>query len=238
MNPATIGRLVTRHFWWKLLSLALAVALWVAVEGEPELVTIQSVPVLYNNLPRSLMLLSDTVSSVQLELRGPSRQLARDRLATSAVMLDLSGVTAPGEQTFTISQTGMIIPEGVEFLRAVPSQLRLRFDRGMSKDVPVETRLSGNPPSGYRIAGTTTSPDRLRISGPESRVEPIHSAQTDLIDASAFTAPTEVRINTFLADPRVQFESPSVVTVRVDVEPASSDPPPQPSSLQTSSPQP
>jgi hypothetical protein len=218
MNLATIGRLVTRHFWWKILSLALAVGLWAAIVGEPELVTVQPVPVLYNHLPRALLLSSDTAAGVQLELRGPSRQLTRDRLAGAAVVLDLSGVTAPGEQTFTVSRTELTIPEGVAFLRAIPSQLRLRFDRGVTKDVPVEIRLSGNVPAGFHVAGTAAAPDRLRISGPETRVEPIHSAQTDMVDVSNLTAPAEVRINTFLADPRVQFESTSVVTVRIDVE--------------------
>lgn len=218
MNPGDIVRLVTRHFWWKVLSLALAVGLWIAVIGEPELVTMQTVPVLYNNLPRSLMLLSDAASSVQLQLRGPSRQLTRDRLAAAAVVFDLSGVTVPGEQTFTISRTELALPEGVEFLRAVPSQLRLRFDRNMSKDVPVQIQISGNPPAGFRIAGSTASPDRLRVSGPAARVDPIRSAETDSIDVSAMTAPTELRINTFLADPRVQFESTSVVTVKIDIE--------------------
>jgi hypothetical protein len=228
MNLATIGRLVTRHFWWKVLSLALAVGLWAAIVGEPELVTVQSVPVLYNNLPRALLLASDVASVVQLEVRGPSRQLTQDRLAGAAVVLDLSGVTAPGEQTFTISRTELTIPEEVAFLRAIPSQLRLRFDRGMTKEVPVEIRLSGNPAAGFRIAGATALPDQLRISGPESRVEPIRAAQTDVVDVSSLTAPTEVRINTFLADPRVQFESPSVVTVRIDLERGSAPPSQQP----------
>jgi YbbR domain-containing protein len=220
MTAADIGRLLTRHFWWKVLSLVLAVGLWISIVGEPELVTMQTFPVLYNNLPRSLLLLSDATSSVQLELRGPSRQLTRDRLAGAAVRLDLSGVTAPGEQTFTISRTELTIPEEVDFLRAVPSQLRLRFDRRMTKDVPVEISLSGNPPAGFRIVGSTASPDQLRVGGPASRVDPIRSAQTDAIDISSLTAPTEVRINTILADPRVQFESTSVVTVRIDVEPS------------------
>jgi hypothetical protein len=218
MNLASIVRLVTRNFWWKVLSLALAVGLWVAIVGEPELVTIETVPVLYNNLPRSLMLMSDAASGAQLELRGPSRQLTRDRLAEAAVRLDLSGVTAPGEQTFTISRTELTLPEGVDFLRAVPSQLRLRFDRGVAKDVPVEIRLSGTPPDGFRVTGTAASPSQLRVSGPATRVDPIQSAQTDAVDVSGLTAPTEVRINTFLDDPRVQFESTSVVTVRINVE--------------------
>ena len=35
---------LTRNVGWKLLSVAIAVMLWIAVEGEPELVTVQSMP--------------------------------------------------------------------------------------------------------------------------------------------------------------------------------------------------
>ena len=234
MNAAAILQLLTRHFWWKLLSLTLAVALWAAVVGEPELGTMQSVPVLYNNLPHSLILLSDAVPGVQLELRGPSRQLTREKLAPAAIMLDLSGVKAPGEQTFTISRADLAIPEGVDFLRAVPSQLRLRFDRYVTNDVPVEVRTSGHVANGFRVVGTTASPERLRISGPETHVDSVRTAETDSVDVSGLRASTEVRINTFVADPRVQFESPSVVTVRINVEPAVEPGASQPSSGQPS----
>jgi YbbR domain-containing protein len=225
MKLRTFGRAVVRHFWWKLASLALAVLLWVALLGEPELVAIQTVPVLYRNLSSSLLLLSDTPANVQVELRGPSRKLTHDALAEVAVTLDLSGVKTPGERTFTLSRTELPVPEGVAFLRAVPSQLRLRFDRGMTKDVPVEVRLTGTPAAGFRIAGHSASPDRLRVSGPESRVQPIQRAETDPVDISGLTGSSVTQVNTFVADPRVQFESPSVVTVNVVVEPSTSKQP-------------
>jgi YbbR domain-containing protein len=218
MTPRTLGRALIRHPWWKLASLALAVLLWVALLGEPELVTIQSVPVLYRNLSSNLLLLSDATASVQLELRGPSRKLTRDGLAEIAVMLDLSGVTAPGEQTFTLSRTELTLPDGITLLRAVPSQLRLRFDRTMTKEVPVDVRITGTPADGFRIASNSASPDRLLVSGPESRVKPIERAETDPVDVSGLTDSTVARVNTFVADPRVQFESPSVVTITIAVE--------------------
>jgi len=218
MTLRTLGRGLIRHIWWKLASLALAVLLWVALLGEPELVTLQTVPVLYRNLAPGLLLLSDTAASVQVELRGPSRKLTRDALAEAAVTLDLAGINAPGEQTFTLSRAALSFPDGVTVLRAVPSQLRLRFDRAMTKEVPVDVRLTGMPAAGFRIAGSTASPDRLRISGPQSRVQSIELAQTDPVDVSGLTGPRVTQVNTFIADPRIQFESLSVVTVTIAVE--------------------
>jgi hypothetical protein len=208
---------LTYNFGWKLGALALAVLLWFAVQGEPELVTIQAVPVLYRNLPSGLMLLSDAPDSVRAELRGPSGRLTRTTLADVIVGLDLSGVGGPGEQTFTLSSSDFALPQGVTFLRAVPSQLRLNFDRILEKEVPVQVRLKGDPPDGYSLTGTEITPRSLRISGPATHMGSIQNAQTDEVNLAGLTQTTSVKVNAFVADARAQFESPPLVTVTVTI---------------------
>ncbi len=120
---------VTRNLGWKLLSVALAVLLWIAVEGEPELVTVQSVPVYYRNVDADLTLVANPPNAVRVELRGPSDVLSRDNLSTIAVILDLAGHTGPGERVFGISRSNVNLPAGVNFVRSDPSELRLHLDR-------------------------------------------------------------------------------------------------------------
>ena len=91
--------------------------LWLAVAGEPELVAIQSVPVLYRNLPPTLLLLSDAPDQVRAELRGPSGRLTRAALSDAFAQLDLAGVVIPGDQTFTLSAADFSLPQGVRFVR-------------------------------------------------------------------------------------------------------------------------
>jgi hypothetical protein len=92
-------RALTHNLGWKLLSVLLAVLLWVFVEGEPELVTVQSVPVLYRNVESTLALVASPPATVRLELRGASDVVSRENLSNVAVLLDLAGVTEPGEST-------------------------------------------------------------------------------------------------------------------------------------------
>jgi hypothetical protein len=208
-------RLITRNFGWKLGSLALAVLLWLAILGEPELVTTHTSPILYKNLPRGLLIGSDALDQVRVELRGPSGKLSADRLAEMAVLLDLADVKGPGERTFTLSDADFHLPQGVTFLRSVPSQLRVRFARLASRDVPVNVRIYAQPPAGYHIVHQETMPEKLRIAGPEGRVNSVASADTDAIDLSGITANTEMRVNAFISDPQVRFEVSPVVTVKV-----------------------
>ena len=135
---------VTRNLGWKLLSVGLAVLLWIAVEGEPELVTVQSVPVFYRNVEPSLALVANPPTTVRLELRGPSDVLGRDNLSNVAVLLDLASANVPGERVFAISHTNVSLPAGVNFVRSDPSELKLHLDRA-SADRPLEPKGNSAP---------------------------------------------------------------------------------------------
>src|SRR5678809_1223563 len=93
-------RTLTRNLGWKLLSVVLAVCLWIAVEGEPELVTVQSVPVFYRNVEPTLALVANPPVTVRLEMRGATGVLSRENLSSVSLLLDLAGLTEPGERVF------------------------------------------------------------------------------------------------------------------------------------------
>ncbi len=210
--------LITHNYQWKVLSLLIALGLWSVVVREPELVTSHSVPVFFKDLPKDLEIGSEVVDRVHIEIRGPSGKLSPSSLADTAVVLDLSGVRTPGERTFTVSDSSLNLPRGVTFLRAVPSQLRLRFDRILSKDVPVQVRIATPQPAGYTLIDQDIHPANLRITGPELRVRAITAAQTDPIDLSGVISNAEFHVHAYVSDPQVRFEGPSLVTLRVQVE--------------------
>lgn len=209
---------MTRHLGWKLGSLAAAIALWLAVEGAPELVTTQTVPLLYRNLASGLILASDTPESVRAELRGTSIKLTQSALSEVSVSLDLSDLAGPGERTYTLARSNFALPQGISVVRVVPSQVRLIADRMAVKEVPVKIRTTGTPPAGFQVTGQQLIPDRLRISGPETRVNQVDSAPTDPIDLSSMTQKSVVNVNAYLSDARVQFESSPMVTVTLTLE--------------------
>jgi YbbR domain-containing protein len=218
VNWRSIWRAVTRNLGWKLGSLVLSVSLWFAIVGEPELVSTHSAPILYKSLPPDLLIGAAATDSVRLELRGPASKLTAGNLSDVAVLLDLSSIGGPGERTFTLSDNDFHLPQGVTFLRAIPSQLRLQFAHMEKKDVPIEVRIAQPPPSGYRVTGQTVTPNQMRIAGPEPRVERTASAQTDAIDLSSVTQSSEFHVNTFISDPQVRLESSSLVTVKLTIE--------------------
>jgi YbbR domain-containing protein len=211
-------RRLFEHLGWKLLSLCLAVALWFAVVGEPRLVTSISAPLEFRNMPEDLEISSEAPRTVHLEVQGSSSLLQGGSLSTVAVVLDLGSVYGPGVRTFTVNEGNVNVPAGVKLVRAVPAQLRLRFEQRVTREVPVQVRFSGPPPEGYRIMRHEVRPPALRIAGPESHVQHVEYAETDPIDLASVVGEREFRVDAFVGDSEVRIESSPVVAVKVVME--------------------
>jgi YbbR domain-containing protein len=210
-------QILTRNLGWKLLSLLIAVALWIAVAREPEVATSLSVPVDFKNLRDNLDIDGSLPDRVRLELRGPSGSLTRDNLSAVAVVLDLSDAQA-GERTYSIRGRNLNLPSGVVFYRAVPSQLTLNFEQLVLKEEPVQP-LYVNRPAGYRIAGQQFSPARVRIRGSQDRVGAISQVRTDPIDLSGGAGEKVFHTHLNIGDTQVRLvDVPADITVRVKLE--------------------
>jgi hypothetical protein len=207
-----------RNLGWKIAALALSVLLWIALSAEPDLVTARAVPILYRNLAPQFLVTGDVPETVRIEIRGSASQLSSSSLADTVALFDLGVIDAAGERTFTISNDNLNLPRGVTFLRAMPSQLRLRIARMAAKDVPVEVRVTGEVAPGYRLVSSTAAPATLRIAGSDGRVAAISRVETDAIDVGGLTQSAERRVNAFISDPQVRFESTPIVTVKLAIE--------------------
>lgn len=215
------ARLVGRNFAWKALSLAIAIAIWALVASEPEMNAFAPVQLEFKNLPDDLEIVSEPVSTVRLELRGPSGTLrdlgGNGGVARPSVVLDMGGVR-PGQRTFSIGDGNVKLARGLRMVRAVPSEVRLDFERTETRWVPVAVRLAGEGDKGYVAAHYEVSPKLIRIVGPASHVDRIAAAVTDPVDISAAAGSAEFRVNAFVNDPYVRFASPPQVTVTVTMK--------------------
>lgn len=211
-------RLIAQNFGWKLLSVVLAFLLWLSIARDPELATSINVPILFRNIPDDMDTASDVPDRIRLEVRGPARRLTPESLAQTAVVLDLKDVQ-PGQRTFNIHDWNIrSLPAGVEFYRAVPSQVGMMFERLITKEVPIEPTYSTSAPDGYVVTAYSFDPAKVKIRGPENRVQNIDHVTTDPIDLSGIVSKAEKRIHIRLSDPQVRLESASIITFSVQLD--------------------
>lgn len=208
---------VTDNFAWKLLSLLLAFALWLTLVGNPDLVSSVSVPIEFRNMPRNLEIASAIPERVRLDLEGPDGQLRSLASSDIAVLLDLKSIQGAGERTFPVSQWNLNLPSGVTLTRAVPGQLRFRFEPRVTRDFPIQVHFAGDPPDGYQVTGYDMTPNTARLVGPQSRVAAVTMVQTDPIDVSGFMQDKQTRVNVFVNDPQVRIQTGSTISVKVFV---------------------
>ena len=202
---------------WKLLSLAAAVLVWISVASEPELATFLSVPVQYKNLSPGVEINSDVIETVYLEVRGPSEALQRPEAARrSAVNLDMTDIE-PGQHTFTIDSSDVRLPRGVQLVRAIPAQITMLFEPGVTRSVPVEVQFADGLPADFRVAEVRAEPSALVVTGPASRVARVTSVRTDPLSLRPEVGTSSYREEAYVSDARVRFQDSPQVTVRVTV---------------------
>jgi YbbR domain-containing protein len=210
--------LFTKNIGWKLFSVALAVVLWFAFVGETETAASVAVPVEYRNLPKGLEISNDLPDHLSLKIRGPAARVSTTEISQAAVVLDLASINKAGEQTFTLDQNTVKLPTGLMLTRAVPSQIRVQVERRDSREVPVEVRVAGPPPEGYRVAKQSVEPPTLKVTGPQTHVERLSAVETDAIDASGTVGTTEFHVSAYVRDPQLRFETSPIVAVRITLE--------------------
>lgn len=212
-------RWITNNLLLKALSLAVAVVLWLAVQGDSDTTTMVAVRMQYRNIPPQMEISSELAETAFLELRGPTARLNAINLNNAAIALDLSAHQRPGERTYSITADTAKLPPGVSFLRAVPSQARIRLEPRVSKEVRVMAHFA-DLPDGYVVSAQDVNPYAVKITGPESHVNSIDRVQTDQIEVALSGGSDQVLATpVYTGDPMVHFEQKTVmVQVKVKIE--------------------
>jgi len=201
----------------KLLSLAIAMVLWLVVTGQNEPVTAHVNVQLNFIRPQSLEISNDPPRTVDVMLTGSRNKLddltALDLVAT----VDISD-QQPGERVLRLADKAQIsLPHGVKVDGFQPSAIPIRLEPIVERQVPIEPKLEGKPPDGYQVYGVRPSKGSVLVRGPESRVNSLQKVLTESIwltgHKESFTASN---LGIDVPDTKIDLLDP-VVSVQVDI---------------------
>jgi len=218
-----------RQWSLRLLALALATLLWFfgtleTREQESEKVVESSVTY---STPRGLILL-DPVQRVKVRLRGrTSKVRALNPLAVDVLVTVTDN--RRGQLEVTLGPDNVVLPEDVEVMSIEPNQLELRLDREVTTTLPVKFKLMGEPAAGARVQHVEVVPDRVQVSGPESRLRSLRFLTTSNVNLNGHALDFEETVAVISPDPLVKILQPTVVLVRVPLAPPSPEVPSKPS---------
>jgi YbbR domain-containing protein len=212
-----LRRRVFANFGLKLLSLALAVGLWLVVARDPVAEVAVEVPIEFHNMPANLEISSENIPRLQIRLRGPQRLVRRLQASDVYADIDLNALR-PGERTFDLTSQQIHQPSGLDVVQVIPSQFHVAFDNRISRPVDIHARVIGMPAVGYSIGAISVDPSRITISGPEKHVSAVDSAITDPVDVSGALSRMSFNRHAYVSDPLVQVSNPNPVHVTVMIE--------------------
>lgn len=196
---------LTHNWSLKLLSLAIALAMWVFVVGQEKSEISVRVPVEVTNIPPDTLVVDDVVGEVDVRLHGPRtliRRVAAERLGKA---VDLTGLKV-GVHVFQIEPEDLRLPPGVRVLRISPDSFRLTLAPRLTREVAVQPVLKGKPAQGFEQAEVGLRPARVTVVGPRDEV-----AELDWI----FTVPVDLNERKETFSQTVQLRPPKERNVRL-----------------------
>jgi len=208
-------RYVFHNFFLKLVSLALAMGLWLAVSREEPAELPISVPIEFRNVPENLEISWENIPQAQILVRGSDRVIRRLTPSDMHLEIDLRKAKA-AERTFDLKNQ-IRGPRDIEVVQVIPSQLHTRLTR----TVEVRPRVIGTFAPGLRIRSVVADPPNITVSGPRQRVEALDAATTDPVDATGTVQPTSFMTHAYVSDPLVQVVRPVPIRVTVIMEESS-----------------
>ena len=213
---------VLHNLGLKLISLALAVGLWLAVARDPAPAeVVVELPIEFHHFPDNLEISSENIPQAQIRVRGPETTVRRLQPSDIHAEINLSGV-APGERTFDLTSQQIHQPHGLEVVQVIPSQVHLAFDKRMTRQIEIHPRVIGSFAAGLKIGRIVVEPPTITISGPQKRVEVVEDAITDAIDVSGTMERGTFVTHAYVSDPMVQVVRPTPIRVTIIMEKTSS----------------
>lgn len=219
--PSRAEKLIRRVFiedWsLKLLSLGVAVVLWLLVTGQNVPVTAHVNVQLNFIRPQNLEISNDPPRTVDVMLTGSRNKLDDLTSLDLVATVDISDQRA-GERVLRLADKAqMPLPQGIKVDAFQPSAIPIRLEPIVERQVVIEPKFEGKPTDGFEVYSVHTSKGSVAVRGPASRVAALQRVTTESIWLSghnqSFTA-TNLAID--VPDPKVDLLDP-IVTVEIQI---------------------
>jgi YbbR domain-containing protein len=215
-----LRRLFLRNWGLKLFSFIIALVLWLTLIPDDKIFDEKMLTVRLDvhNIPSGMALVERPPSTVNVIIRAPKRRIGQFTDANVHAVLDLREAKVD-MQDYYLNENMVRTPDGAEIKEIFPPQVKLKLEKYVEEMLEVEPDIMGELPEGLGVAKIEVIPSRVRVRGPESKVNKNDKVKTMPVDISALTEPTEVEANLILPNPDVRLVSsrPTVI-VRILIQ--------------------
>ncbi len=201
----------------KVLSVLLAILLWVMVLGSRSVEITKEVPIEILT-PGELAPANEIPERVSFKLVGPKAFLrsVMDR-REDPIRINLASAR-PGVITYRFFPDNIRLPIGVKVASITPASVPIKLEAVKRKEVPVRLELRGTLPEGYQLKSSEIVPEMVRIRGAESRIDLVTELVSVPVDLSRVRSSGERELSFELQKLGVYLDG-QAPKVLLDVEP-------------------
>ncbi len=200
---------------YKLLSVVLALAAWLYVQGDQVHETKVKARIAWT-LPDELTATEQLPPTVTVLVRGTRQGVRSTEASTLILPADLTGYAA-GEHVLELESLGVRgLPNGVDVLSVLPGAMRFELDEVATRKVELAPQLVGDPAPGFEVESVTLDPPVVEASGPRVALSELAFVRTKPIDVSGLAADA---IREVSVDPprgiEARSEAPTRAAIRI-----------------------
>jgi len=201
----------------KIVSLVIAVTLFVIVRTDKDTATAAYVQVIYT-LPQDRVLVSDPPGEVRVGVRGPWTRLQRfDERAVEPIRVELKDAQ---DGVLRFDDSMVKLPVGLHVASITPSEVKLEFEKREVREVPIQPLLEGQPAEGFRVTKVTAQPTTVHVEGAQSAVDAITRVQTRALQVTAAHAPVVGEVLLQTPPHHARYLDAQQVVVHAEIQPA------------------
>ena len=207
------------HLGLKLISVGLAMLLWLSVARDEVVERGLRIPLELQNLPASLELVDPPPETVDVRVRGPSAALGRLAPGDLVAVLDL--ITAkPGQRLVPLPVERVRVPFDVQVIQLSPSTIPIRFEPSVTASLPVVPSAEGLPAPGFIVGKIASEPATVQVVGAESQLSRVTEAVTESVSIEDATVTVRKSVPIGVANSGVRLATPQSALVTVEILPA------------------
>lgn len=215
-----LRRVFMRNWGLKLFTFLIALVLWLTLIPDDKIFDekILTVRLDVHNIPPGMALVEKPPPTLNVIIRAPKRLIGQFTDANVNAVLDLRGARID-VQDYYLNENMIRTPEGAEVNQIIPQQVKLKLERIVEEMLEVVPDILGELPEGLGVAKIEVIPSRVRVRGPESKINKDDRVRTTPVDISALTEPTEVEASLILPNPDLRLASArTTVLVRILIQ--------------------
>lgn len=221
---------ITRDWQIKLVSLVLALGLWLLLVPSEKMYSEKSltIPLETRNVPAGLEVVERPATTIDVTLRAPNRLLNEIGPSGLVARIDLDRATVL-QQEYPLNTSMIAVPPGAEVVKISPGKVTIKLERTAEATLDVHPILRGRPAPGFHIVRTEIDPSSVVVRGPESRVRSKETATTAPVDVTGLKQPTVFDADIILPRPELRLVSPQTsarVSVLVEADKVGAKPAP------------